>query len=171
MDEDDKLTDEEARLAALRRYEIREPSETKPFQRIVDLVQQVIGVPMAAVSLIDADRQLFKASRGLAITETPRAEAFCNHTIAHKEAFAVSDARLDPRFADNPMVTGSPHIRSYLGVPLTTPDGYNVGSLCASAAWVNARLAECIECGSGRSASPNEGQAPCRSIFVRVAHG
>ena len=131
MDEDDKLTDEEARLAALRRYEIREPSETKPFQRIVDLVQQVIGVPMAAVSLIDADRQLFKASRGLAITETPRAEAFCNHTIAHKEAFAVSDARLDPRFADNPMVTGSPHIRSYLGVPLTTPDGYNVGSLCA----------------------------------------
>ena len=128
----DKLGDEEARLAALRRYEIREPGETRPFQRIVDLVQQVIGVPMAAVSLIDADTQLFKATRGLAgITQTARSEAFCNHTIARTEAFAVSDTRLDPRFADNPMVTGSPHIRSYLGVPLTTPDGYNVGSLCA----------------------------------------
>ena len=130
--DDDKLTDEDARLAALRRYEIREPGETKPFQRIVDLVQQVLGVPMAAVSLIDSDKQLFKASRGLhGITETPRSEAFCNTTIAQKDAFAVSDALLDPRFADNPMVKGTPHIRSYLGVPLTTPDGYNVGSLCA----------------------------------------
>lgn len=130
--DNDKLTDEEARLAALRRYGVREPGETKPFQRIVDLVQQVLGVPMAAVSLIDADTQQLKASRGLGgITETPRAVAFCHQTIAQKDAFAVSDALADPRFADNPMVTGNPHIRSYLGVPLTTPDGYNVGSLCA----------------------------------------
>jgi diguanylate cyclase (GGDEF)-like protein len=130
--DDDKLTDEDARLAALRRYEIREPGETKPFQRIVDLVQQVLGVPMAAVSLIDLDKQVYKASRGLrGITEVPRAQTFCQYTIAHKEPFAVSDARRDPRFADNPMVTGSPHVRSYLGVPLTTPDGYNVGTLCA----------------------------------------
>ncbi len=131
MDDTDKLTDEEARLAALRRYEIREPGETRPFQRIVDLVQQVIGVPMAAVSLIDSGRQVFRASRGLGMADIPRAGTFCSHTIAQKEAFAVADARLDPRFADNPLVTGSPHIRSYLGVPLTTPDGYNVGSLCA----------------------------------------
>jgi diguanylate cyclase (GGDEF)-like protein len=128
---DDKLTDEEARLAALRRYEIHDTTESRPFQRIVDLVQQIMGVPMAAVTLIDDDTQWFRAQRGLPGTETPRAEAFCNYTIAQHGPFAVSDARTDPRFADNPMVTGSPHIRSYLGVPLTTPDGYNVGSLCA----------------------------------------
>ncbi len=129
--QDDKLFDEEARLAALRRYEIRDTAESRPFQRIVDLVQQIMGVPMAAVTLIDADTQWFRAQRGLPGTATPRAEAFCTFTIAQHGPFAVSDARIDPRFADNPMVTGSPHVRSYLGVPLTTPDGYNVGSLCA----------------------------------------
>jgi diguanylate cyclase (GGDEF)-like protein len=128
---DDKLTDEAGRLAALRRYEVHETAEQKPFQRIVDLVQQVMGVPMAAVTLIDADTQFFRAHRGLSGTETPRADAFCTHTIAQHGPLAVSDARIDPRFADNPMVIGAPHIRSYLGVPLTTPDGYNIGSLCA----------------------------------------
>ena len=128
---DDKLTDEEGRLAALKRYEFRETGEQKPFQRIVDLVQQIMGVPMAAVTLIDADTQFFRAQRGLPGTQTPRADAFCTYTIAQHGPLAVSDARTDPRFADNPMVTGTPHIRSYLGVPLTTPDGYNVGSLCA----------------------------------------
>jgi diguanylate cyclase (GGDEF)-like protein len=128
--QDDKLTDEQGRLAALRRYEVREAAEIKPLQRIVDLAQQVLGVPMAAVTLIDADRQIFKASRGLGVTERPREGSFCTHTIAHRGPFAVSDARTDPRFADNPIVTGPPFIRSYLGVPLTTPDGYNVGTLC-----------------------------------------
>jgi diguanylate cyclase (GGDEF)-like protein len=129
--EHDKLTDENGRLAALRRYEIHGSGETRPFQRIVDLVQQIMGVPMAAVTLIDADTQWFRAQRGLAGTDTPRADAFCTYTIAQHGPMAVTDARSDPRFADNPMVTGAPHIRSYLGVPLTTPDGYNVGSLCA----------------------------------------
>lgn len=129
--QDDKLNDEDGRLAALRRYEFHETGEQKPFQRIVDLVQQIMGVPMAAVTLIDADTQFFRAQRGLPGTETPRADAFCTYTIAQHGPLAVSDARKDPRFADNPMVTGAPHIRSYLGVPLTTPDGYNVGSLCA----------------------------------------
>ncbi|MEO6014088.1 MAG: sensor domain-containing diguanylate cyclase [Devosia sp.] len=129
--QDNKLTDEEGRLAALHRYESRGTAENQPFQRIVDLVQQVIGVPMAAVSLIDADTQWLRASRGLGVDSTPRATAFCDYTIRHDGPFAVNDARQDPRFAENPMVTGSPHIRSYLGVPLTTPDGYNVGSLCA----------------------------------------
>jgi diguanylate cyclase (GGDEF)-like protein len=86
---------------------------------------------MAAVTLIDSDKQVLKATRGLSTTETPRAHALCDYTIRQYGPFAVNDARLDPRFADNPMVTGAPHIRSYLGVPLTTPDGYNVGSLCA----------------------------------------
>ncbi|RYE10399.1 MAG: sensor domain-containing diguanylate cyclase [Hyphomicrobiales bacterium] len=127
----DKLTDEDARLAALRRYENRDLGESRPFERVVELVQQVLGVPMAAVSLIDADTQWLKARRGLEFDVTPRAEAFCNYTIAQRGPFAVHDARTDERFAANPMVTGEPYIRAYLGVPLTTPDGYNVGSLCA----------------------------------------
>ncbi|HZY67695.1 MAG TPA: sensor domain-containing diguanylate cyclase [Devosia sp.] len=130
--DDSKIIDEEARLAALRRYDIRGAGDAKPFQRIVDLVQQVMGVPMAAVSLIESDRQIFKATRGLnGVAEGPRADAFCHYTIAQQAPFAVQDARLDARFAGHPMVSGEPNIRSYLGVPLTTPDGYNVGSLCA----------------------------------------
>ncbi len=131
MDITEKLTDEEGRIAALRRYAFREPGETRPFLRIVELVQQVLGVPVAAVSLIDSDRQVFKAARGLGVAELPRAGAFCSQTITQLGAFAVADARYDPRFSGNPLVTGSSHIRSYLGVPLTTPDGYNIGSLCA----------------------------------------
>lgn len=129
--QDDKLHDEEARLAALRRYEVRDGGDVAPFQRIVDLVRDILGAPMAAVTLIDAETQLFRAHRGLTGVETPRADAFCNYTIAQEGPFAVPDARLDPRFSSNPMVVGDPHIRSYLGVPLRTPDGYNVGSLCA----------------------------------------
>lgn len=129
--QDDRLTDEEARLAALRRYEVRATAESAPFQRIVDLVRQIMNVPMAAVTLIDEDTQWFRAQHGLKGMSTARADAFCNFTIAQGDPFAVTDARLDPRFAENPMVTGDPHIRSYLGVPLRTPDGYNVGSLCA----------------------------------------
>ena len=126
-----KLSDEDARLAALRRYEARETGDNRPFQRIVELVQQIIGVPMAAVTLIDRDTQWVKAARGLALDHAPRADTFCTHTIRQSDPFAVSDATRDPRFADNPMVRGAPHIRSYLGVPLTTPDGYNIGTLCA----------------------------------------
>lgn len=129
--QNDKLHDEDARLAALRRYEVKSTGESKPFQRVVDLVQQIIGVPMAAVTLIDADTQWIKSHRGLDADQTPRADAFCNYTIQQEGPFAVNDATKDPRFADNPMVTGNPHIRAYLGVPLVTPDGYNVGSLCA----------------------------------------
>ncbi len=128
---DDKLTDEDARIAALRRYEIRETGDNRPFQRVIELVQQTPGVPIAAVTLIDSDTQLIKAVRGAALTDAPRASTFCTYTIQHSGPFAVNDATLDPRFADNPMVKGAPYIRSYLGVPLTTPDGYNIGTLCA----------------------------------------
>jgi diguanylate cyclase (GGDEF)-like protein len=128
---EDKLDDEDARLAALRRYELRDTTDNRPFERVVELIQQVLGVPMAAVTLIYADTQWLKASRGMKYGETAREEAFCTHTIRQFGPFAVNDARLDPRFAENPMVTGAPFIRSYLGVPLTTPEGYNIGSLCA----------------------------------------
>jgi diguanylate cyclase (GGDEF)-like protein len=125
------LDDEAGRLAALARYEIVDTGIEAEFEQIVQLVQHVFGTPMAAVTLIDADRQWFKARRGLADPQTPRSIAFCHHTIAAAEGLAVEDAEADPRFAGTPLVTGAPHIRSYLGAPLRTPDGYQVGALCA----------------------------------------
>jgi diguanylate cyclase (GGDEF)-like protein len=83
------------------------------------------------VSLVDVDRQWFKSMDGLDVGETPRDVAFCAHTILTRDALNVADAHLDPRFAGNALVTGEPHIRAYLGAPLKTPDGYNVGALCA----------------------------------------
>lgn len=129
--QDDKLHDEEARLAALHRYEIMDTPREDAFQRIVELVQAVLGVPMAGVSLVDRDRQWFKAWTGPLEQDMRRDVTFCHETIAQRGPLAVWDATVDPRFANSPLVTGAPHIRAYLAVPLTTSDGYNVGTLCA----------------------------------------
>ena len=128
---DAKLQDEAARLAALHRYEVLDTPTEAAFERVTGLVKTVLNVPICAVSLIDRDRQWFKSCVGLSVRETGRDVAFCSHTIMKRDPLYVPDARLDPRFAENPLVTGEPHIRSYLGIPLSTPDGYNVGSLCA----------------------------------------
>lgn len=128
---DEKLHDEEGRLAALRRYEVLDTPKEKAFERITSLVETVLRVPICAVSLIDSDRQWFKACVGMQISETSRDIAFCSHTIQQREPLIIEDATADARFRENPLVTGDPFIRSYLGVPLTSPDGYNVGSLCA----------------------------------------
>ena len=125
------LHDDEARIAALRRLEVLDTAVEAPFEKIVTLVRTVIAVPIATVTLVDRDRQWFKARRGLEEAETPRAISFCTHTIRQREPLIVEDAHSDPRFADSPLVIGPPHIRSYAGVPLRTPEGYNVGSLCA----------------------------------------
>nr|WP_274611092.1 sensor domain-containing diguanylate cyclase [Rhodovibrio sodomensis] len=103
----------------------------KPFDKITGLVQSVMDVPIAAVSLVDVQRQWFKSIQGLDVAETSREIAFCHHTIQQREPMIVPDATADPRFANNPLVTGAPYIRAYAGVPLKTPDGYNLGSLCA----------------------------------------
>lgn len=124
----DRLKDEEGRLAALRRYQLTDKTDA-PIQRVVDLARQVLNVPVAAVTLIDADRQWVKASHGISADFIPRHLAFCDETIRRYDAMAIADATDDWRFAENPMVSGAPHMRSYLGVPLTTPDGYNIGSL------------------------------------------
>lgn len=124
-------SDEPGRLRALARLDVLDTAAQEPFESIVKLVRQVLDVPICAISLVDAHRQWFKAQRGLAVTETARDIAFCNHTIQSEAAFTISDATLDMRFSANPLVTGDPNIRSYLGVPLTLADGFNVGSLCA----------------------------------------
>lgn len=129
--DDAKLHDEPGRLAALHRYEVLDTPKEAAFERLTNLVKTVLNVPMCAVSLIDANRQWFKSCVGLASTQTDRDVSFCTHTISRREPMQVPDATVDPRFSSNPFVTGAPFIRSYLGVPLSTPDGYNVGSLCA----------------------------------------
>ena len=124
-------SDEAARVRALERLDILDTAPEQPFDEIVELVQQVLRVPICAVSLVDLDRQWFKAYRGLDVSETTRDISICTHAIAARGAFTVPDATNDLRFADNPLVTGSPHIRSYAGIPLTTADGYAIGTLCA----------------------------------------
>ncbi|MET3711812.1 diguanylate cyclase (GGDEF)-like protein [Sphingomonas trueperi] len=123
--------DDEARLSALGRMEILETAPEEPFEKIVNLVRTVLAVPISTVSLVDRDRQWFKAYRGLDVRETPRAVSFCTYTIQQPDPLIVENALLDVRFAQNPLVLGGPKIRSYAGVPLRSPDGYNVGSLCA----------------------------------------
>ncbi|MCC5957830.1 MAG: sensor domain-containing diguanylate cyclase [Rhodobacteraceae bacterium] len=125
-----KANDEQGRLAALKRYQILDTAPEVEFEDIISLVKTVLGAPIAAISLIDSDRQWFKAISGVDVTQTPRSIAFCDHTIRDGMPLKVTDATRDPRFADNPMVTGAPGVRYYLGVPLRSPDGYNIGSLC-----------------------------------------
>jgi diguanylate cyclase (GGDEF)-like protein len=123
--------DEPARIAALRRYGILDTPPEGAFDKVTNLVRTLFDVPISAVSLIDTERQWFKSVTGLDISETARSMAFCDHAIRQDEPLIITDAQEDPRFCDNPLVTGEPHIRSYAGVPLRTPDGYNLGSLCA----------------------------------------
>ena len=120
-----------ARLAALHRLEVLDTEPEEPFENVVSLVRTVLGVPIATVTLVDEDRQWFKARRGLRVSETPRDISFCTHAIKQNEAYLIEDAACHPLFAQNPLVTGDPGIRSYAGIPLQTADGFNVGTLCA----------------------------------------
>jgi diguanylate cyclase (GGDEF)-like protein len=128
---DPKLTDEAGRLAALDRYCVLDTGPEAGFEKITALVQAVLNVPICAVSLVARERQWFKSIQGLDATETPRSVAFCSHTIMTRDPLVVPDATLDPRFTKNPLVTDAPGIRSYAGVPLRSPEGYNLGALCA----------------------------------------
>lgn len=125
------LHDDDARIAALRRLDVLDTAIEEPFEKIVTLVRTVLAVPIATVTLVDRDRQWFKAKRGIDQSETPRSVSFCTHTIQQREPLIVENALEDPRFANVPMVAGPPYVRSYAGVPLRTPEGYNVGALCA----------------------------------------
>src|SRR5262249_47638344 len=106
------------------------PSEPS-FDRITRITKNALGVPMAAVSLVDGHRQWLKSRQGPLAHETCKSLSFCNVAIQLPEPLVVEDAARDERFKDNALVLGPPYIRAYLGAQLRTPDGYDLGALCA----------------------------------------
>lgn len=125
------MMDESARLRTLRSLGVLDTPAEPVFDRIARLASSLCGTPIALVSLIDDDRQWFKANLGLdGVSETPRAIAFCSKAIQGDSVFVVEDAQADPRFAANPLVLGDPHVRFYAGAPIVMPDGGAIGTVC-----------------------------------------
>ena len=118
------------RLAALAGYAIMDTAPERDFDDLVRVAALICGAPIALVSLVDGERQWFKAAFGLDVRETPRDIAFCAHAIQQRGVFVVEDASQDARFADNPFVTGDTHLRFYAGEPVETPEGLPLGTLC-----------------------------------------
>lgn len=126
------LAENEAeRIKALRKYAVLDTPDEPAFDRITRLAARLLGTPIATLTLVDEDRQWFKSAYGLDQRQSSRELSFCAHAILSNDVMVVPDATADPRFATNPLVTGEPRIRFYAGAPLRTPDGLNLGTLCA----------------------------------------
>jgi PAS domain S-box-containing protein len=123
-------SDEANRVAALHALQVLDTPPEGEFDALVKAAALVCGVPIALISLIDTERQWFKARLGLDATETPRNIAFCSHAILDEQIFEVPNTLKDPRFAGNPLVTEAPDIRFYAGAPLTLSTGERIGTLC-----------------------------------------
>jgi PAS domain S-box-containing protein len=124
------LPNESARQKALDSLRILDTPPEAAFDQITRWISLVCETPIALVSLVDHQRQWFKARHGLAAQETPREISFCGHAIQGTEIFEIQDAREHPDFCDNPLVTGEPRIGFYAGAPLITSQGHRVGTLC-----------------------------------------
>jgi diguanylate cyclase (GGDEF)-like protein len=120
--------DEAERLERLHGLGVLDTPPDERFDRLTRLAKRLLQAPIALVSLIDVDRQWFKSCDGLSVSETPRSISFCGHAVLQRQIFVVPDALLDPRFRDNPLVAGAPHIRFYAGVPLLSGSGSGSGS-------------------------------------------
>lgn len=125
-----KPADESTRLDTLRALDILDTLPEERFDRLTRLAKRLFDVPIALVSLVDADRQWFKSCVGLPVSETSRDISFCGHAILGDEILMIPDTLLDERFHDNPLVTGEPNIRFYAGYPLRVPNGSKLGTLC-----------------------------------------
>ncbi|HMJ77565.1 MAG TPA: GAF domain-containing protein, partial [Iamia sp.] len=125
--------DEARRLAALHRYGILDAPTDPDLEALTRLAAFIAGCEVAVVNLIDADRQVPAAATGMEAGVVPRQDSMCAHVVAAHGPIHVADARADPRFADNPFVTGViADLRLYASAPLVTPDGYVIGSLCVA---------------------------------------
>lgn len=128
-----ELNHDDIRVNRLRGYNILDTPPEAEFEEYTRFVIRTCRVPVAVLSFVDRDRQWFKSHPGTPTQETPRCISFCTHTIQHEAGrlFIVNDTLADPRFADNPLVTGPERVRFYAGAPLVTPDGLALGALCA----------------------------------------
>ena len=122
--------DEPARLEELARYGILDTPREPVFDDLTRLAAQICGTPIALISVVDRQRHWFKSIIGVDLTEMPRRNTFCDHTIWHDDLLVVPDAALDPRFAACSVVQEEPHVRFYAGVPLRTPSGHALGTFC-----------------------------------------
>ena len=121
---------ESARLAALYELLILDTPPEERFDKIAAFAAAEFDVPIATITLVDTERQWFKARVGIEVQQTGRDVSFCSHAILAPQIMVIPDALDDPRFADNPLVTGAPYIRFYAGAPLTLPSGLRLGTLC-----------------------------------------
>ncbi|MFO9236933.1 adenylate/guanylate cyclase domain-containing protein [Legionella pneumophila serogroup 1] len=124
-------TTEQNRIAALYELKILDTPADERFDRIIRLTSGYLSVPIAFISFIDSKHQWFKSSCGIGLNKISRNDSFCHYTIQQSKPMIIPDALLDERFCNNPYVTNSPNIRFYAGFPLSTVDGFNVGTLCA----------------------------------------
>lgn len=131
MNKTPRPINETARLEALNQYHILDTAPERAFNDVTELASFICQTRIAFMSLVAEDRQWFKAAKGIKISETPRDDAFCSHTIMKPKVLVVEDATKDQRFSQNPLVKGHPGIRFYAGAPLVTREGYALGSLCA----------------------------------------
>lgn len=177
---------EPKRLAALRALGVLDGPIEERFDRITRLLARLFDVPIAVISLVDSDREWFKSCHGISQREGGRDVSFCGHAILGEDILLVPDARKDPRFADNPQVTGPMKIRFYAGCPLKASDGSRVGALCIKdhrprqltadqvqllkdcAGWVETELYNRHQPGNGASAQPPSGVSQTDASFQMI---